>query len=69
MEKKVNNDEHQRITKLRNNKEDLMKQMEERHVLNMNEDLMNRIDFKLNRKIINNLENPMCLPKNQRKPF
>ena len=69
MEKKQNDEEHMRLMKLRNNKEDLMKQMEERHVQNLNDDLMNRIDFKLNRKIINNLENPMCLPKNQRKPF
>lgn len=46
-----------------------MNQMEEQQIKNLNEDLMNAMDYKLNRKMIGNLTNLVVLPKDKRKPF
>jgi len=35
----------------------------------LGEDLMHGIDYKLNRKLIKNLAEPVLVPKVQRKPF
>lgn len=45
-----------------------MNQMEEQQIKNLNEDLMNPMDYKLNRKI-GNLTKLVVLPKDKRKPF
>jgi len=46
-----------------------MNQMEEQQIKNLNEDLMNPMDYKLNRKMIGNLSKLVVLPKDKRKPF
>jgi len=43
--------------------------MDERQAQAMGEDLMHRIDYKLNSKLIKNLEQPVLAPKEKRKPF
>ena len=51
------------------NKHDLFKQMEERQLQNLNEEIMNKTDYKMNRRIIQVLGEPVLAPKDKRKPF
>ena len=43
--------------------------MDERQAQAMGEELMHRIDYKLNSKLIKNLAEPVLAPKEKRKPF
>jgi elongation factor P hydroxylase len=43
--------------------------MDERQYQDMGEDLMHRVDYKLNSKLIKNLAEPILMPKDKRKPF
>lgn len=55
--------------RLQANQAELFRQMDERQVQALGEDLMHRIDYKLNSKLIKGLEQPVLAPKEKRKPF
>ena len=46
-----------------------MNQIEEQQIKNLNSELMNPMDYKLNRKMIGNLTNLVVLPRDKRKQF
>jgi hypothetical protein len=55
--------------KLQANQAELFRQMEIRQAQSISEDLMHRVDYKLNSKLIKNLEQPVLVPRDKRKPF
>lgn len=55
--------------RLQANQAELFRQMDERQYQDMGEDLMHRVDYKLNSKLIKNLAEPVLMPKDKRKPF
>lgn len=55
--------------RLQANQAELFRQMDQRQHQAMGEDLMHRIDYKLNSKLIRGLEQPVLAPKEKRKPF
>ena len=55
--------------RLQANQAELFRQMDERQQQDIGEDLMHRVDYKLNSKLIKNLGEPVLQPKGARKPF
>lgn len=55
--------------RLQANQADLFRQMDQRQQQDIGEDLMHKIDYKLNSRLIKNLAEPVLLPKEKRKPF
>jgi len=55
--------------RLQQNQAELFRQMDQRQAQNMGEELMHRIDYRLNSKLIKGLEQPVLAPKEKRKPF